>query len=458
MQPVSRRSVVAAPTSVTGCPGFDYAPGQPNLYLMMRFKQDLVASCGLDQGFEMFKRRFGLPAATRLRDAVVENERAFAEQGAEFFAETARAGEPFVHLPPTVIGEGNHASITGTTRSQYVACLGNARVSGRSALIDVNGRLLLDVQGDEAQRLDDELEWDPAIFHFDGMRTWFIESVDASQPMEVDEAFSLLGAHTDFFGHWMCEYLPKYIAAKLSGLLPNVPVLIDSHMPSSHREALECLYGTSYSAIEVPAFRAVRVDKLWCAPTLSYMPLHEIRNERFSWQAVSASPSRFEPIIRDMQRRFDDNVGSSYAVGPRVYLARKAFRHRRLVNHAAIEQVAGDLGFEIVYPEDLTFSEQAKMARNADIIIAPEGSAIFLSVFARPGTTLCILSHPLTDVLADYNGLFAAHHIEVMAITGPIARANSTTPHDSDYRIDEETFRRIVGQLVRAGQGRGVSG
>ena len=452
MQPVSQRPGTVAPTSVTGCPDFDYAPGQPNLYLMMRLKQELVATHGLDPGFEMFRRKFRLPAATRLHQAVVESERAFAEKSAEFFAETAPAGEPFVHVPPTVIGEGNHETIAGTKRSQYVACLVNARVRGRSALVERKGRLLLDVQDDEAQRLDDELDWNPTIFHSNAMGTWCIEPADAGQSIGVDEAFSLLGAHTDFFGHWMSEYLPKHMAARLSGLMPDVPVLVDSHMPSPHRESLDLLYGTSLSVIEVPAFRSVQVGKLWCAPALSYFPLHEIRNERFSGQAVSASPTRLKPIVQDMQRRFDDAGTVSKAIPSRVYLARRGFRHRRLVNHDAVERMARDLGFEIVYPEDLTFSEQAAKARNADIIIAPEGSAIFLGVFARPGTTLCVLSHPLTDVLADYNGILAVHHIEVLAITGPVAGANRTTPHDSDYRIDEETFRRVVGNLVRAGR------
>ncbi len=314
MRPVSRQPEGPAPTSVTGCPAFDYAPGQPNLYLMMRFKQDLVAAHGLQRGFELFKEKFGLPVSVTLKDRAVESERAFAERDAAFFVETAPAGEPFLHIPPRIIGEGNHRPIAGTTRSQYVACLADARLQGRSELIGVAGRVLLDVQDHEVERLDDEIEWDPTVFHAEGMRVWCMEPRDASQPLEVDTAFTLLGAHTDFFGHWMCEYLPKYVAAMLSGALPDVPVLIDAHMPRSHRASLELLHGPSCPLIEVPAFRAVRVHRLWCAPALSYMPLHEIRNERFSWDAISASPSRFQPVIREIQRRFD---ASGKAIGRR---------------------------------------------------------------------------------------------------------------------------------------------
>jgi hypothetical protein len=419
---------------------------------MMRFKQQLVREHGLAAGFVAFKEKFGLPGTLDLHQARLESERTVAEAAAERFWETAPAGEPFVHAPPRVIGEGNHRPIAGRTRSQYVACLGAASVQGRSSLIALGGRRLLDVQEDEADRLDDELEWDPAIFDHVGRQVWCVEAVDAEHPLQCDEAFTLLGAHTDFFGHWMSEYLVKYSAAKLSARLPDVPVLIDAHMPRAHRESLELLYGASCPIIEVPAFRSVRVGRLWCAPTLSYFPLHEIRNARFSWEAISASPARLTPVVADLHRRLDARAVPPSLAGPRVYFARRGHRHRRLVNADEIERRARVLGCAVVYPEDLSFAQQAALARDAQMIVAPEGSALFLAMFARPGATLCILSHPLTDVLADYNGLFGALQVEVLAVTGPIVRYRASTPHDSDYQIDPVTFDRVVEQLAGGGR------
>ena len=434
--------------SVTGCPAYDYAPGQPNLFLMMRYKQELVRRHGVTDGFAHFRHTFGLPATARLRPTTVAEARAVAEREATFFVETGRAGDPFVHQPPAVVGESNHRPVAGTTRSEYVARFDDALVRGRSALLDVRGQLLLDVQTHEVGRLDDEIEWDPGLFHADGRSVWGIDHADAEQPLEVEEAFWLLGAHTDFFGHWMYEYLPKYTAARLSGLMPDVPVLIDAHMPSSHRASLELLYGLCGSLIEIPAFRTVRVPRLWCAPTLSYMPVHDIRNERFNWEAMFAPPDRFEPVIQEMQRRFDRYSSSGSVGAKRIYLARKAFRHRKLVNHAAIEDVARMMAFDVVYPEDLSFADQAALARQATIIVAPEGSAVYLAFFARRGTTLCILSHPMTDGLAEYNGLLEPHDVAVTVVTGPLVQASHSTPHDSDYSIDERTFRGVVEGLL----------
>lgn len=443
----AQRSTTAG--SVTGCADFDYGPGQPNLYLMMRLKQALIGEQGRPRAFELFRERFGLAPTVRLVALPVEQERLFARRAGLAFRETVTAGTPFTHPHLPVVGERDERLVKGVTRSQYLACLEDARLIGRSGLIEADGRLLLDVQPHETSLVDDELEWDPLVFHREGVHAWCIKRSE-SDAIEMDEAFTLLGAHTDFFGHWMCEYLPRYAGARLAGLEPGTPVLIDAHMPPSHREALTLLYGSSCPIVEVPAFATVRIRRLWCAPAPSYMPLHEIRNERFTWDAVSAAPSILVPIVRELQQRFAATAAASRSpVSSRaIYLARKAFRHRRLADSERIEAVARMLGLDVVYPEDMTFAEQAALARHSDLIVAPEGSAIFLMVFARPRASLCILSHPLTDYLADYAGLLTPLQVDVMAITGPITRYREGTPNDSDYSIDEETFRRVVVDLL----------
>src|SRR5262249_40264951 len=149
-----------------------------------------------------------------------------------------------------VIGAGNHRPLSGKSRSQYVACLEGATVRGRSALIEFDGHLLRDVQDDEFEALDDEVEWDPSVFRSDGRHVWHIEHAEPDPPIQLEEAFTLLGVHTDFFGHWMWEYLPKYGAARQSKRMPDVPVLIDAHMPKSHRQSLEVLFGAASPLIE----------------------------------------------------------------------------------------------------------------------------------------------------------------------------------------------------------------
>ncbi len=444
--------------SVTGKTELDYAEGQPNLYKMMHLKQNLTTTYGIAKGFEIYQTSLRCIGEGELYLLPLVSERDFAASQGVLFDETAHPGEQFELKPPKVVGESNHRPIYGVSRSQYITCLADVRVRGRSSAIIASRHLLLDYQDDEPTRLDDELEWDPVIFNVENGHAWVIPPRDDSMPLEVEEAFSLLGARSDFFGHWMLEYLPRYISAVLTRKIPSsVSILIDAHMPTPHRQSLELLFGNELSIIEVPAFVEVRVKRLWCAPNLMYMPMHEKRNERFSWEAIVASPKRFAPVIQEMVRRADHALQTPEQPSRRIFLARKSFRHRKLINHEQIEGEARNHGFRIVYPEDYTFAEQVGLVRNAQYIVATEGSAIFLAYFAIPGTRLCILSHPLTDPLAIYNSIIGMHGIEFEVLTGPMVKENRQTPHDSDYEISTCDFESLLDGWFASGTGHNLS-
>jgi hypothetical protein len=268
----------------------------------MRFKQALVAEFGLEEGFAIYRQTVARHSRTRLCARLLESQFVFAMNRAAAFAELAPAGEVFTVEPPRVIGPGNHRPLSASARSFYIACLADARIHGRSEVIDTGDCSLIDFQGLELSRIDDELEFDPAVFHCPRYTVYDIAPDWDANSMHVDEAFTLLGAHTDFFGHWMWEYLPRYIAAVLSGGLPPVPVLIDAHMPRPRRQALELMLAGPIAIIEIPAFATVSVRRLWCAPNLTYMPLHEKSNERFLSDYVASPPTRFAPVIREMTR------------------------------------------------------------------------------------------------------------------------------------------------------------
>jgi capsular polysaccharide biosynthesis protein len=424
--------------SPTGCDYFDYAPGQPNLHLMMGLKQVLTAEHGIEQGFAAYRQTIprlrGTKLALRRLGSLYDYSKAEGLQ----HGEVSPAGEPFVIPPPKVIGPGNHRPLTGTTRTFHVSCLADARVRGRSSIIEAADIALLDYQGSELDSIDDQVEFDAAVFCRHDKQIWTIR-FDREEATTLDSGFSLLGARTDFFGDWIAEYVLKYVASSLSGILPRVPILIDANMPKTHRQALEMM-GAS-DIIEVPAFATVRVRRLWCGASLSYMPLHQLVNDRFKWDYLMGSPQRFQPIQREISRRAEACLEP--ASGPsRVFLARRDFRHRKLVNKAEIEDIARAYDFVIAFPEDLDFSGQVRLVRGARYILGPEGSAFFLTYFLDHGTRVCILNHPLTEALAGYNGNRAIKELTV--VSGPTVRQHHENPQDADYTIDPKIFSQFL--------------
>lgn len=410
---------------------------------LMKAKKALVSTFGVELGFAVFKEAVTFPDSDELEIKRLESQYVFARDRGEVFVETAPGGERFIVHPPRVIGEGDSRPLEHIARASYVTCLTDARVRGRSAVIEVGGVALLDFEPWEVDLFDCELDIDPAIFHATRHKVWLVTPKDDIASIEIDEAFMLLGPQSGAFGDWMLAYLPRYVAADLSGALPPVPVLVDDSMPLSHRQSLELMLPKGSEIIEVPAFTTVHVRRLWQGPSLGYAPAREKMDRRFKFDYIEAPPARFVPVAREIARRAASASGG--ATGPeRVFLARKRSGWRKLVNHAEIAAAAEARGFFVIYPGDLDFPAQVNLLRHARFIVAPEGSSISLTYFARAGAKLCILNHTLVEAPISYNCFLSGAGVGVTILTGPIKRNHPEFPHRADYQIDEKMFGEFL--------------
>lgn len=433
---------------LTPLSGEDYArhfAASGSYFDLMRLKRALSA-LPQDQANAAFRRLLPALASCGMENKPLISLREAAYASATPAFETLPGGAPFELKPARTLGAGNHYPLTGTARALFVACLHDATVRGGSAIVEVGGKAILDADAAELARLDDQLDFDPSIFRASGAGVTVLTPLQEPAPVDIPEAFMLTGPHTIAFGHWMWEYLPKFVAAVCSGYLPSVPALIDRSMPKTHRQSLELLFpGTEL--IELGSMVTARVARLWCAPALMHMPLLEHMNERFRWDYLASPAERFAPLIHDMQERADRAIA---APGRRekLFLGRRSFRHRKLVNREAVEASAMAQGFSVVYPEDLSFAEQVRLLRGARFVVGPEGSALFLCFFAKPGTRVLFLNHRHTAGLPLITSLLEAIGLNVTVMTGPSLASHPEYPHFDDYEIDSLAFHRFLESWV----------
>jgi capsular polysaccharide biosynthesis protein len=407
-------------------------------------KRELNQRFAPEEGFPLFRQVMGYPLSAYLRSQPLSSVKDAAEQRAAVFHLIEPAGERFAVKPPPVIGHGNHRTLHGVSRSMYVAALEQVKLRGRSQLIRVGDAVLLDYEGTEFDSIDDDLKWDSAVFHHEGRLALLIEDAANGPPLPIEECFSLLGPNCNAFGHWISEYLPRLAAALLSGILPDVPVLIDTDIARQHRESLSLLLPQDAPIIEISPGQIVEVGKLWYTPTYYYAPVLAKMNDRYSDDLIAAPPDRVARLVTFMKDRFRARIGD--ATGPaRIFLARRpGLPHRRLVNHPAIEAVAVRKGFSVIHMEDHDFAEQLRLIGNARCVTGPEGSAFFLAFFADRGARIAILNHTHTELLVGVTALLEALEMKTTIITGPFTREEPEFPHHGDYEIDEAEYARFL--------------
>jgi Glycosyltransferase 61 len=429
-------------------------PGERSNYHMARFKRALVDQFEVEEAVRIYREMLELTDQWSAERKPIVGLRDFALRNSLHFAEIYPSGERFDIPPPTVIGPSDAQRLAGVARSFFVCCLPDAVVRERSAFIQVGDVLLLDCEGAELDSVDDQLELDPYVFHVRGREAWAIE--DGCAVVELDEAFgSLIGPHSPAFGHWIWEYLPKYITALASGTLPNVPILINHGMPHTHLEALRLLVPAGTEIIVVPATTRVLVKRLWCAPTLMYAPLWEIANERYSDpNFLCFPPARFGATISAMGN-CARSICPNGAEGRRLYIARDERQVRRLLNRVEIENVVRARGFDIYYPQEHSFLEQVRTIRSSSFIVGPEGSAMYSGFFASPGAKICILNHPFTHDVLTYTYLLQEVGLDVTIFTGPALRLNNEAGWPNyghrqyaDYELDERAFAEFLDEWL----------
>jgi len=411
------------------------------LYWLKTIKRALVRRLGPESAALTMTQIIGWKSGCEVRTMRVTPLREHARQHAFVYDEIAEPRAVFLP-PPAVFGDAPQPEGLHTrTRAFFFCELKDVVVSGKSNMLFWEDRALLDVEEHERAKLELDLDVDFSVIAAtqDTVSAIFDVAADA----EIDAAFSLVGIHSHTFGHWIGEFLPKLWACRQRPGFAALPILLDQGMPAQHVEALRFFIGPSQPFIFLAPSAAVKVHRLWSCSTLYYVPVGPRAippwRELFcpDGRALATLIAGLRPMLEAAEQRG----------GPRrLYLTRKDAQHRRLVNRLEVERWASSEGFEIVDFGDVPFLKQLQLVRGAEVIMGPDGSAMAMALFARPGARLGAFSHPFIDQLVTFVHLFRELGGHYAVLTGELSGEN----HDrnSNYRIDPGRLPRFLEALL----------
>lgn len=86
--------------------------------------------------------------------------------------------------------------------------------------------------------------------------------------------------------------------------------------------------------------------------------------------------------------RLRQAVGSATSVSSKLYVARTDAKTRRMRNEDGLIAELETRGFKIVVPGSLSFSEQARLFRGADLVVGTHGAGMTNIAFCEPGAVV----------------------------------------------------------------------
>lgn len=252
------------------------------------------------------------------------------------------------------------------------------------------------------------------------------------------------GRYVGHFGHILLETMTRfwmdldYAAYDQFVFIPKFFKRGRRSSSSGLMQMLVGLVGVPADKIVIAGDEGVSLERLEVAPAPFDL-------------AIWADPRFLQVFDRLVDRVVRDADADPSAMPSRIYLSRSALDDGRpkgqhtASNELAAEAFFAERGFTIVHPQKLPFTEQAALARHADVIAGCNGSALHLAMFARPGTGLLALDirHVANQYLIDRaRGLNAVH---------VWARTDDSADWQSPWTIDMDRVAMATDALLGEG-------
>jgi capsular polysaccharide biosynthesis protein len=166
------------------------------------------------------------------------------------------------------------------------------------------------------------------------------------------------------YGHFILDSLTSLMLLDEAGQLDDLPAVAPS-LKRWHRELLH-LTIRDRLVREVKA-KAIRLGKVAFANPMDHFIHH---------------PNR---VIDRLRTRILSNTPPAH--GPkRLYLSRRGWSMRVMVNEAELEAALAARGFVSVHLERLSVPRQVALMRGAEVVVAPTGAALANTLFCSPTT------------------------------------------------------------------------
>ena len=193
----------------------------------------------------------------------------------------------------------------------------------------------------------------------------------------------------------------------------------------------------------MPVNTIVEFSRLAVAPVPAFFPLDVEEGVAYDtvWPSDIFSQLKAK-IIEGLER--ENFVFSEKST--RLFLSRRGFSSRQLVNEVELEKILHDLGFTTIYPETMSFSEQVDAFQSATIVVGSCSSALTNAIFCNAGARIVALINDCPDFnFRGYASFIEAGGAQILFVRG-VSCPDQASVHryHRSYVISTEAFSKAI--------------
>ncbi|MBK0403773.1 glycosyltransferase family 61 protein [Adhaeribacter sp. BT258] len=226
--------------------------------------------------------------------------------------------------------------------------------------------------------------------------------------------------------HWFLDCLPRLVVLAQTVQEP-LTLIVNANMPQFQFDTLNYVL-KEFPHIDVAYIR--KNEKWECEHFL--MPSFVANN------VSGYLPKEISSFLRN-------KILTGYRIDPKpptrkIFISRSRASKRRIKNEVELLPVLERFGFEVVFPETLSYREQVALFHESRIIAGPHGAGFTNTFFAQNATVLEL--HPATAVKPHYFLLSKGLDLDYHYLIG------SEADEKLDFEVSVEAFERKLQEIV----------
>ncbi|WP_238916953.1 glycosyltransferase family 61 protein [Clostridium sp. YIM B02555] len=255
---------------------------------------------------------------------------------------------------------------------------------------------------------------------------------------KIEEGIMLLSNASFNYFHFNMEILSKLCLINEIEEYNEVPILVDERCLKikPFKDELDMLNIHGKNIIPLKAGYCYDIEKLIYISDLLIGPIDLKKNTLL----------RYEDYIMNnlAVNLLHDNLSINSNISRKLFMSRKnCWGTRLLLNQDKIEQIFKEYGYEIIYPEIMSFQDQLKIFSEAEFIAGASGAGFTNILFANKSVKIiCILPNEIK--LSCYSNIAGVLGQQCYYLDAKIHYNPNIVLYQNSFELDEEYLRKFL--------------
>jgi hypothetical protein len=245
--------------------------------------------------------------------------------------------------------------------------------------------------------------------------------------IEVQYPVLFVGTSESWF-HFLVEIVPRILFALETIKMP-IEIVVRSTAPNNIKYVLRELAGMQ--PIELNTFEELRSNPIYIVQDKFTRSLQDYE---YDSEILNSARTKMLSSVNPSEIR-------------KIFLDRKRGLFRPMQNKRRVRSLLKEMGFQIVFPENLDFVDLVSLVHGAEILVGESGAALTNIMFMKP-EAICVELHPGYGDVGFWRKFSESFDISYFELCGKRQQLGFQGIASDGFRISVKALRKLLIQVT----------